>query len=170
MEADAARELTTDRLVLESLSVEHADEMVSVLADPVLYEFTGGEPPNLDALARRYRAQVAGSGSLEEEWLNWMIRSADSGQLVGFVQATVVDGAADLAWLIGVAHQGRGFAIEAVRAMVAELEARGVGRFAAQIHPGHVRSRGVAAAAGLERTDEVDEDGEEIWASSTDLA
>jgi hypothetical protein len=35
----------TERLTLEPLRPEHADEMVAVLGDPALYEFTGGTPP-----------------------------------------------------------------------------------------------------------------------------
>ena len=40
--------LTTARMVLEPLRVEHATELAAVLDDPRLHEFTGGEPPTLD--------------------------------------------------------------------------------------------------------------------------
>lgn len=155
--------LTVVTVSLERLGVDHAEEMWPLLADPSLYEFTGGAPPSRDALAERYRAQVAGSGRAGERWHNWIVRRADTGEAVGFVQATVVGSTADIAWVVGVAHQGRGFAGSAVRAMVAELTASGVDRFSAHIHPEHRRSQGVAAAVGLSRSGEVDDDGEEIW-------
>ena len=41
------------RLTLEPLRVDHAPAMVEVLADPALYEFTGGRPPTLDELTAR---------------------------------------------------------------------------------------------------------------------
>ncbi len=154
-------------VALESLQVEHADEMWSVLADQALYDFTGGEPPSREALAVRYRAQVGGSGRSEERWLNWIVRRTDSGEAIGFVQATIVDGVADIAWLVGVRHQGQGFAVQAARAMIGEVESLGVTSFTAHVHVDHQRSQRVASAVGLERTGAVDDDGEEIWGSST---
>lgn len=159
--------LQTRRLFLEPLRIAHANEMVAVLADPVLYEFTGGEPPAVDVLVARYRAQVAGAGRDGEQWLNWVARRRDTGKAMGFVQATVCDDASDIAWLIGVGHQGLGFAVEAVSAMIAELAHRGVRDSLAHIHPDHIASHRVAASVGLARTGEVDDDGEELWARST---
>lgn len=151
------------RIELEPLRAEHADEMVSVLADPELYRFTGGEPSSRADLTRRYQSQVAGSGDPKELWLNWIIRRCDTGEPVGFVQADVEDEIAELAWVVGVKHQRQGIAVEAARAMVAELEHSGVKQFTAHIHMDHRGSQGVAAALGMTRTGELDDDGEEIW-------
>ena len=159
--------MTTRRLTLEPLQVEHADEMVPVLASAALYEFTGGAPPDIAGLAKRYRSQVAGSGDPGEEWRNWIIRSISGGEAVGFVQADIVDAEAELAWLVGVEHQYQGFAAEAARAMMTELEGLGIRRFTAHIHPEHLASQRVAAAVGLARAGHVDDDGEEIWANPT---
>ncbi len=169
VEAGRPDEVPIVRVTLEPLRVEHAEEMSSVLADPALYEFTGGDPPSRDALAERYRAQVAGSGRSAEQWRNWIVRRTDSGEPIGFVQATVVDRVADVAWLIGVAHQGQGFAVQAVRAMVDDLASSGVHRLTAHVHRDHRRSQRVASAVGLQRTGAVDDDGEEIWSDSTGL-
>ena len=83
---------------------------------------------------------------------------------VGVVQATVAsDGTtADVAWEIGVPWQGRGYATEAAIAMVAWLEAHGVGTIRALIHPAHVASARVAERVGLVPTAER-EDGEVVW-------
>ena len=161
--------LTTARLVLHPLAVGDADDMVDVLAHPDLYTFTGGEPPDRPALAQRYRLQIAGPPDRSETWLNWIVRTHDDATAVGFVQASVSDEAADLAWLIGVDHQSNGFAVEAARAMCAWLAATGVRRFDAHIHPDHAASQRVAAALGLTPTGAVDDDGEQIWsAAATD--
>lgn len=151
---------------LEALQVEHADEMWSVLADQVLYDFTGGEPPSRDVLADRYQAQVRGSGRPDERWCNWVVRRTDSNEAIGFVQATISDGVADIAWLVGVRHQGQGFAVPAVTAMISELESLGVAGLTAHIHRDHHRSQRVASAVGLKRTGAVDDDGEQIWSNS----
>lgn len=166
----AAETMRTRRLVLEPLRIEHADEMVAVLADHGLYEFTGGEPPTAEVLVVRYRAQVAGSGHDGEQWLNWILRRSDTAEVVGFVQATVSGDSADLAWLVGADHQGQGFSVEAVNALIAELDHRGIREFNARIHPGHIASHRIAACVGLGRSGAVDDDGEEFWTSSSSLS
>jgi len=141
--------------------------MLPVLADQSLYQFTGGEPPLLDALERRYQLLVAGPPKGDEHWLNWVIRRTTDDAAVGSVQATICDHDADVAWLIGIAHQGQGFAVEAARAMCDWLSDRGIDRLRAHIHPRHDASQGVAAAIGLAATGDVDE-GEQIWAAAAD--
>ena len=158
--------IKTDRLVLEPLRVQHADEMVDVLADPTLYEFTGGEPPGLAELRERYQWQVRGrSPDGSEEWLNWIIRLTADGRVIGFVQATIVDGHADVAWVVGVAWHGHGYATEAARAMIDSLSANGVQAVTAHIHADHAASAAVASRLGLVPTNEI-EDGEIVWRES----
>lgn len=158
--------LATDRLDLVPLRVADAGEMVSVLADPALYAYIGGAPPSRADLVRRFRAQVAGrSPDGREAWHNWIVRERTSGAATGFVQATiVVDGppSAEIAWVIGTSWQGRGYATEAARALVAWLEGRGVRSVVAHIHPDHRASAAVAERAGLAPTDEL-VDGERVW-------
>ncbi|HEY5889944.1 MAG TPA: GNAT family N-acetyltransferase [Acidimicrobiia bacterium] len=160
---DPVRELSTDRLVLEPLTIDHAVEMVDVLGDVELYEFIGGLPPDLGELSERYGAQVAGSRTRDDEWLNWILRLGRSGPAVGFVQATITGSTADVAWVVGVRWQGMGFAVEAASRMIDWLTDRGVNTFTAHIHPDHKASQGVARSLSLENSGEVDEDGEEIW-------
>ena len=150
-------------LSLHALRVDDADEMVVVLAAPELYAITGGGPPSLEELRRRYESQVAGSGRADEQWLNWIVRL--DGAAVGYVQATVVADTATLAWLIGVPWQRQGHATTATAAMMELLRSDGVTRFEAWIAPGHVGSETVARQVGLAPTDETDDDGEVRWSS-----
>ena len=158
-------EIDTTRLVLTPLAESDAPEMVGVLADPALYEFTGGEPPTVDDLTAKYRFQVAGPPRDGEIWHNWILRLSNSGNAVGFVQATVIGDEADVAWVVGVPWQGQGFAREGATAMRAWLAQAGARRFLAYIHPQHTASQRVAETIGLHATGDLDEDGEEIWAS-----
>ncbi|MFC5286484.1 GNAT family N-acetyltransferase [Actinokineospora guangxiensis] len=147
-------------VVLEPLRVEHAEEMAVVLADAELYRFTGGEPPSADELRARYAAQVRGRSG-EQWWLNWVIR-AQGAAAAGYVQATVEGGIAELAWVVGVAHQGRGLARESVGLVAAWLRGLGVVRLIAHVHPDHAASAAVARGVGMVPTSVV-EDGERLW-------
>ena len=158
--------ITTERLKLEPLRVEDADEMVAVLDDERLHEFTGGRPATLGELRTHYARLLAGSPETDEVWLNWIVRRRSDSQPVGTVQATLRNGGktALVAWVIGVEWQKQGFASEAARALVDWLREQGVHQIAARIHPAHVASGAVAARAGLEPTeDEVG--GEQVWRS-----
>jgi RimJ/RimL family protein N-acetyltransferase len=147
--------LTTARLVLEPLRVAHAREMVSVLDDPLLRRYVGGESATLGELEARYARQVRGrSADGAQRWVNWVVRLRSSDAAVGFVQATIdaESGVADLAWVVGSRFQGRGLAGEAASAMASWLRRSGVTGLTAHIHPGNSASEGVARSVGLEPT------------------
>jgi RimJ/RimL family protein N-acetyltransferase len=159
--------LDSERLHLERLTVEHADEMVAVLDDPDLHVFIGGRPATREELRARYEQLVVGhSRDGSERWLNWVIRRRDDGRPVGTVQATVTSKdhalAAEIAWVIGTGQQRQGFAREAARAMVGWLRERGVTTIVAHVHPQHEASMAVARALGLSPTEAV-VDGEVRW-------
>ena len=168
----ASPRLESRRLALEPTRPEHADELAPVLDDVALHRFIGGRPDSVVALRARLERQAAGqSPDGQECWLNWTVRLRATGEAVGTMQSTLTDGApetvAELAWVIGVAHQGQGLAKEAVALVVAWLRTRGVSRLRAHIHPDHDASMGVARSAGLVAT-EVIKDGEVRWESPSE--
>lgn len=158
--------LATARLLLSPLRAADADGMLRVYADERMYEFTGWEPPTLDALRERYeRLAIGWSPDRTEQWCNWIVRFTGDTDPVGAVQASVAaDRAwASVAWEIGLPWQRRGIASEAALVVVEWLLAEGIERITASIHPDHVASARVAERIGLVRTDELD-DGEIVWA------
>jgi RimJ/RimL family protein N-acetyltransferase len=170
-------QLRTARLGLEPLRIDHADEMVLLLADRSLYAFYDDEPsPTLDDLRSRYERQSAGrSPDGTEVWHNWILRDLATGEVAGFVQATVRgrDGrvTAELAWVGGTAYQGRGYATEAAAAARDAITGPGSESgddavvVLAHIAPGHLASETVARRLGLEPTHEV-HDGETLWSTA----
>ena len=79
--------LNGERVCLEPLRVEHADELAPVLEDPLLHSFIGGEPADRDQLRARYRRQVAGrSPDGSQRWLNWLVRRREDAQPLGTVK------------------------------------------------------------------------------------
>lgn len=157
--------LTSARLRLDPLRVDDADEMVGLLADPGLYRYTGFEtPPSFPELRERYRRLTAGPPPpWADLWLNWIVRA--QGVAVGYVQATVMADAAEVAWVIGASHQRLGYATEASRAMLRALADGGVRTVRAHIHPRNVPSQAVAARLGMRRLPGHPFDGEDLWES-----
>lgn len=167
-----AAEIATTRLLLLPLGPADADDLFAVLSDHALHRFTGGRPDTIEEL----RARLEGWSSErspdgESAWLNWVIRTKpesgfSAGSAIGSMQATVAltrsPVAAEVAWVVGTAFRGRGFASEAARALVTWLAQEGVQRVDAHVHPEHAASAGVAHAAGLQPTDEM-VGGEVIW-------
>jgi len=159
--------LNGERVYLEPLRIEHADELAPVLDDPLLHAFIGGEPVDRDQLRARYRRQVVGrSPDGSQRWLNWLVRCREDAQALGTVQATVSQKkdelTAEVAWVIGTAHQGQGYAREAAGLVVTWLRQQGVQTLDAHVHPQHDASMAVARAVGLAPTETVF-DGEVRW-------
>lgn len=159
----------TERLDVEPLRPAHAAELGPVLDDPALHEFIGGAPLDATALANRYtRLARRRSPDGSQLWGNWVIRVRETGRAAGTVQATLpaggpAAGPAEVAWVLAREAQGRGYATEAARSLVARLGQHGW-TVLAHIHPGHLASQRVAAAAGLSPTDAT-QDGEVCWVS-----
>ena len=161
----ATPRLRTDRLDLLPLAEADAAGMVDVLGDPALYAFIGGQPPSERELQARFARMVLGhSADGTQLWHNWVVRLRATGAPIGTVQATVERASplAEIAWVIGVPWQGQGLATEAAVGLVAWLERIGIAEILAHVHPRHAASGAVAARAGLEPTEAID-DGERVW-------
>jgi RimJ/RimL family protein N-acetyltransferase len=163
----SAERLVTDRLTLDPLRVEDADELAPLLDDPAMHTYIGGSPATLDELRERYRRQVAGrSPDGSACWLNWVVRRRDSGGAIGTVQATITmqDGhpVAQVAWVVAPSHQRRGYARESAVEMVRWLRRQGTAVVVAHVHPEHEASMAVARTLGLRPTDRR-VDGEVRW-------
>jgi RimJ/RimL family protein N-acetyltransferase len=163
--------IETDRLRLSPLDPADADELAAVLDDERLHEFIGGAPLGVDELRDQYARMVAGPDGVDEVWLNWVVRRIEGGRPLGTVQATLTrDGGGwrgEVAWVIGTAAQGKGYATEAAVALVRWLREHGVDRITANVHPDHHASASVAHRAGLRLTDRV-LDGERVWVLPAD--
>jgi [ribosomal protein S5]-alanine N-acetyltransferase len=116
------RAIETGSLTLEPQCAAHAKEMFVILSDPAIYEYENEPPPSREWLCARFRKlETRHSGNGQEQWLNWVIRLPTS-VLIGYVQATIrPDGRAAIAYVLSSAYWGRGFARQAVNAMLSEL-------------------------------------------------
>ena len=163
---DSDLTLDTDRLELTPMVEGDSDALFALLKDPEIHVFTGGHPPeaadNLRAKIRRRESRRSPEG--DELWLNWTLRLKSDQSVVGYAQAGVKEGQADLAWVIGIPFQGLGYASEASRHVSKWLRSRlHVREFRANIHPDHVASHKVARSVGLRPSREHTDEGEQVW-------
>jgi RimJ/RimL family protein N-acetyltransferase len=163
--ADGAMRISTERLDLVPLTAKDAEDLFPLLEDPSLGRFTGETPPaDVEAVRAgfsRWEARRSPDGA--ELWLNWVVRLRDDARAVGYVQATVGDGDAAIAWVVGTAFQRQGFATEAGHALIAWLrDTLGVPSIVGSIHPDNVASQTAAHRIGLRPTDRRHE-GEVVW-------
>ena len=145
------------------------DELFRLLKDPEIHVFTGGRPPASadDVRAKIRRRESRRSPAGDELWLNWTLRLKADRSVVGYVQAGVKLGKADLAWVVGVPFQRRGYASEASRRVLQWLrDDLDVHEVRANTHPDHVASHRVARNIGLLKSGERTDEGEEVWRAS----
>jgi RimJ/RimL family protein N-acetyltransferase len=163
--SDASARLVTPRLDLIPLTADDAVDLFPVLDDVELGRWTGERPPaDVEELRTRFSGWASRrSPDGEELWLNWVVRRRDDHRAVGHLQSTVADGSTSIAWVIGTAFQGQGYASEAAQAMLRWLrDVLGSSTIVASIHPENLASGGVAHRIGLRPTDRRD-DGEVVW-------
>jgi [ribosomal protein S5]-alanine N-acetyltransferase len=116
--------------------------MFRVLSDPAIYEFENAPPASEAWLQERFsRLEARRSPDGKEEWLNWVVR-LPSGDLAGYVQATVVQPhVAYIAYELASRYWRRGIGGSAVHAVLRELASQyGVRTFVAVLKTSNFRS------------------------------
>ncbi len=111
---NVANHVTTPRLRCEPLVIGHLDELAGVLLHPQVYAYLGESPPSVEVfkLGLSRALQGPGPSAVGQMWLNYLVRAADSGDMLGRLEATVHDGLAEVAFLFAPQHWGRGLATE----------------------------------------------------------
>ena len=166
---DADWTLETDSLRLTPMVECDTDALFRLLKDPEIHVFTGSHPPESadDVRVKIRRRESRRSPAGDELWLNWTLRLKTDQSVVGYVQAGVKQGKADIAWVVGVQFQRRVYASEASRRVLQWLrDDPGVHEVRANIHPDHVASRRVARKIGLRMSGECTDEAEEVWRAS----
>ncbi|MEH6517600.1 MAG: GNAT family N-acetyltransferase [Halioglobus sp.] len=156
--------LLSKRLRLPPVMGAHAEAMYTVLSDDSLYKYTGGSPPQSVVDVEKWFSALESRKSTDghELWLTWLIFTVEGDRAIGYIQATVENSKADIAWLVGSKWQGNGYASEAAATLSAWLAASDIDRISAHIHPNHIASKLVASAAGLHSSGQMEDD-EEVW-------
>jgi [ribosomal protein S5]-alanine N-acetyltransferase len=145
------RTITSTLCTLEPQIAAHAPEMFRVLSDPAIYEFENAPPTSEAWLQERFsRLEARQSPDGKEEWLNWVVR-LPSGNLAGYVQATVIQPhVAYVAYELTSRYWRRGIGGCAVHAVLQELGSQyGVRSFFAVLKTSNFRSLALLSRLGF---------------------
>jgi RimJ/RimL family protein N-acetyltransferase len=164
--------IETERLRLRGHRREDFAESAAMWADPVVTRYIGGKPlTEEDVWARllRYVGHWAWMG-----FGYWVVEEKASGDFAGEVGLSdwkreiepSLKGVPEVGWVLATRAHGKGYAREAVRAVIAWGDANVstanavLGRMVCIIHPEHVRSIRVAEKCGFQQVQRTTYQGE----------
>lgn len=125
--------------------------MFGALSDPAIYEFENTPPVSEAWLTERFeKLEARQSADGAQKWLNWVIR-LPSGELAGFVQATVLPtNTSYIAYELASRFWRRGIGSSAVSTVLEELACQyGVHRFVAVLKARNFRSHALLCRLGF---------------------
>lgn len=120
---DSAPLAPAPRLSISPLSDAHVEPLAALLWDERVYRHIGGLPSGPERVALALRRALAGPPPEQppQRWLNYGMWLRGSGELIGRLEATLHDGLAEVAFLMGPAHWGQGYAVEGLQWLHGEL-------------------------------------------------
>ncbi|WP_447006175.1 GNAT family N-acetyltransferase [Saccharothrix isguenensis] len=142
--------LTTERLVLRPFTVADAPAFAAYRSDPDVARYQGWVTPFPLAQAEEFVREVGTADPTEPGWFQFAVEAG--GVLVGDVGVGLHENRmqAEVGYTLATAHQGRGYASEAVRRVVAHLfEERGLHRVSAECDARNERSARLLARLGF---------------------
>ncbi len=133
------------RLGYDPLSPDHAPDLFLALRDPRVSEHFGDEPEpgTLTAMTEQFVRMHAGPPPhrSHQRWINYVVRLLLDQQLIGRLEATIIDHRAEVAYLFDPKAWGQGYATEAVAWLQGHCRASAtVSEFWATVAPSNERS------------------------------
>jgi RimJ/RimL family protein N-acetyltransferase len=161
-------ELVTERLRLRRSVAADAPTISTYRSDPDVHRFQGWERTDVEAVRAEVEEMADRAPGAAGGWVQLTVVEAATGHIVGDVGMSPVDdepGVIKVGYTIAPASQGRGYATEAVRALVAyafdALDAEVVRMHASADNAASIR---VAEKAGLRFVERRQyRDGDDIW-------
>ncbi|MEZ5961133.1 MAG: GNAT family N-acetyltransferase [Hyphomonadaceae bacterium] len=144
--------LFTPRLELRRTRVEDAAAMFEALRHPEMYRYVPHKTPATvaDVATRFARVTQETAPDRLDQWLNWTVWRREDGAPLGTVEATVDQHhAVSIGYIFDPRAWGRGYATEAVKAMMDHLRVQGALVFKAEIDIQNDASKAVVARLGF---------------------
>lgn len=145
--------LTTQRLTLRGHRPDDLDALAAMWADPAVYAMIGGQPRSREEVWIRLLRSIGcwtvfGYGA-------WVVCDRASGAVLGDIglleSRRAIEPALtvpEVGWALGPAAQGRGYAGEAMAAVLDWADAQGTARTCCIIDPGNAASIRLAGKLG----------------------
>jgi RimJ/RimL family protein N-acetyltransferase len=174
MEDPSFAHLTSDRLIIRRFVAADADALASYRSDPEVARYQDWECPYPIDEAAGFIASLQNlAPGTPGTWFQFAVSLQSSGDLIGDVGLHTRQGAGrdgELGFTFAVAHQGHGYATEAVRAVVeyafGQLAMDGI---FARTDTHNVRARRLLESLGFEEQPELREHARFKGAWATDL-
>ncbi|GAB2549712.1 GNAT family N-acetyltransferase [Rhodanobacter koreensis] len=146
-------ELGTTRLRLDALRPEDAEALFAYRADPAVARFQGWRPADLAAARGFIDEQRDVAPGVSGGWFQRAIRLRDDGRLIGDLGVHLpeqAEASVEFGISIAPAHQGHGYASEAVRALFELVFARlDRHRIHASVDPRNLASMAMLRGLGM---------------------
>jgi ribosomal-protein-alanine N-acetyltransferase len=143
--------LETERLRLAPLTSSDADHLFPIMGDPeVMAYWDVAEVDDPDLVARIVQSQV--DAMTDGRALHWAMRTLETDAFLGACDLSEIDGwhrRAEVGFMLGRDAWGRGYALEAMRTVVAFAAANGVRKLTARTHVGNRRSESLLEKLGF---------------------
>ncbi|WP_367131357.1 GNAT family N-acetyltransferase [Saccharothrix sp. HUAS TT1] len=142
--------LTTERLVLRPFTAADAPAFAAYRSDPDVARYQGWEAPFSLARAEEFVRDVGAADPNAPGWYQYAVEVG--GVLVGDVGVDLHENRrqAEIGYTLAAAHQGHGYATEAVRRVLAHLfEVRGLHRVSAECDARNARSARLLTRLGF---------------------
>lgn len=126
----------TPRLELRRTRIEDAPAIFTALRDPLMYLYVPrSAPTNIAEVEQRFARVIQETAPDRlDQWLNWTVWLRDGGAGLGTIEATVKPNQrVEIGYLFDPRVWRRGFAREAVGAMIEHLSQNGAASFEAVI-------------------------------------
>jgi RimJ/RimL family protein N-acetyltransferase len=146
-------EFVTPRLRLDVLRESDAETLFQYRADPSVALYQGWCPASRDEALDFIRSQQQIALDVPDSWLQLAIRRSEDGALVGDLGLHLpsdADGSYEFGVTVAPAHQGKGYAREAVRALLDFVFGKlGAHRVHASIDPRNIASGALLRSLGM---------------------
>ncbi|MEO8997796.1 MAG: GNAT family protein [Rhodanobacter sp.] len=146
-------EWNTPRLRLDALRPADAAVLFGYRADPDVARFQGWRPASMAEAADFIERQADASLDTPDSWFQRAIRLREDSSLIGDLGVHLppdAEGSVEFGVSIAPAHQGRGYACEAVRALFERVFGQlGRHRIHASVDPRNLASMAMLRALGM---------------------
>ena len=148
--------LRTDRLLLRPFEADDLDALHAIHSDEAVVRWLYNDPRTLNETRELLGRKIAGAAlHAEGDWLGAAVTLRDTGELVGDLSlfwTSETHRQGELGFVVHPLHQGRGYATEASRPMLAfAFEELGLHRVVGRLEPRNTGSARVLEKLGMRR-------------------